>query len=76
MSWLGLEAEAAGLIWSDALDRFVHPDEFTNESLEGIGDIEKWLKLFAKCYVVVVCVGCRFNLLERGLVRRCSLLGC
>ena len=34
MSFLGLEAEAAGLIWSDALDRYVHPDEFTNESLE------------------------------------------
>ena len=34
MSWLGLEAEAAGLIWSDALDRYVHPDEFTNESLK------------------------------------------
>ena len=34
MSWLGLEAEAAGLIWSDELDRFVHPDEFTNQSLE------------------------------------------
>jgi hypothetical protein len=34
MSYLGLEAEAAGLIWSDALDRYVHPDEFTNESLK------------------------------------------
>jgi hypothetical protein len=34
MSWLGLEAEAAGLIWSEALDRYVHPDEFTNESLK------------------------------------------
>ena len=34
MSFLGLEAEAAGMIWSDELDRFVHPDEFTNESLE------------------------------------------
>ena len=28
-----LEAEAAGMIWSEELDRWVHPDEFTNESL-------------------------------------------
>jgi len=29
-----LEAEAAGMIWSEELDRWVHPDEFTNESLK------------------------------------------
>ena len=29
-----MEAETAGLIWSDELDRWVHPDEFTNKSLE------------------------------------------
>ena len=34
MSWVGLVAEAAGLIYSEALDRWVHPDEFTNESLK------------------------------------------
>ena len=34
MRWVGLEAEAAGFIQSEALDRWVHPDEFTNESLE------------------------------------------
>ena len=29
-----LEAEAAGMIWSEELDRWVHPDEFTNDSLK------------------------------------------
>ena len=29
-----LEAEANGLIYSEALDRWVHHDEFTNESLK------------------------------------------
>tara|TARA_B100000683_G_C12462918_1_gene544796 strand:+ start:1259 stop:1381 length:123 start_codon:yes stop_codon:yes gene_type:complete len=29
-----LEAEAAGMIWSEELDRWVHPDEFSNESLK------------------------------------------
>jgi len=29
-----MEAETAGLIWSEELDRWVHPDEFTNESLK------------------------------------------
>ena len=29
-----LEAEASGLIWSEEWDRWVHPDEFTNESLK------------------------------------------
>ena len=40
MSWMGLEAEAAGLIWSDALDRWVHPDEFTNESLKELENLQ------------------------------------
>ena len=40
MSWMGLEAEAAGLIWSEALDRWVHPDEFTNESLEELESLK------------------------------------
>ena len=34
MSFPGLQAEANGLIYSEELDRWVHPDEFTNESLE------------------------------------------
>ena len=40
MSWMGLEAEAAGLIWSEALDRWVHPDEFTNESLKELETLQ------------------------------------
>ena len=34
-----LEAEAAGLIWSEELDRWVHPDEFTNECLEELENL-------------------------------------
>ena len=40
MSWVGLEAEAAGLIYSEELDRWVHPDEFTNESLEELENLQ------------------------------------
>jgi len=40
MSFPGLEAEAAGMIWSDALDRWVHPDEFTNESLKELESLQ------------------------------------
>ena len=40
MSWMGLEAEAAGLIWAEALDRWVHPDEFTNESLKELENLQ------------------------------------
>ena len=35
-----LEAEAAGLIYSEALDRWVHPDEFTSESLKELENLQ------------------------------------
>ena len=35
-----LEAEAAGLIYSEELDRWVHPDEFTNESLKELESLQ------------------------------------
>ena len=34
MSYPVWEAERHGLIYSEELDRWVHPDEFTNESLK------------------------------------------
>ena len=40
MSYPGREAETNGLIYSEALDRWVHPDEFTNESLKELESLK------------------------------------